>query len=184
MKKTLVILLLFVNLSSFGQETNAIWDKNEVSQYSKLVELAKYVSKKELSEISKDTLYKKYIFFEHYMKDTVYERKNRRIMLFDTVFYHFKKTIDSIGVDNLDAKPVRFYKKHKIYEPFERETAKQSISGEKMYTQDTNVFAYYKKDEPENPLGVLLFEPLTNKLVSWILIDQGGYKYFLIFNMI
>jgi len=52
-----------------------------------------------------------------------------------------------------------------------------------MYTKDANVFAYYRKEEPDNPLGTLLFEPETSKLIAWIMINQGGYKYFLIFNL-
>lgn len=53
-----------------------------------------------------------------------------------------------------------------------------------MYTKDTNVFAYYRKDKPDNPLGVLWFDPKNNKLVSWIVINQCGYRYFLTFNML
>ncbi len=83
----------------------------------------------------------------------------------------------------MDAKPVRFYKKHKIYKPFEKELAKESIDGDKLYTESSNVFVYYIKKEPENPLGTLLFDPDTDKLVAWIMIDQGGYKYFLTFNL-
>ncbi|WP_302850186.1 hypothetical protein [Polaribacter cellanae] len=44
-----------------------------------------------------------------------------------------------------------------------------------MYTKDANVFAYFKKEEPENPLGVLQFESTSNKLGSWIFINLGGY---------
>ncbi|WP_296346044.1 hypothetical protein [Winogradskyella sp.] len=43
-----------------------------------------------------------------------------------------------------------------------------------MYTRSDNVFVYYKKDNPENPLGTLVFEPETSKLVSWVLLCQGN----------
>ena len=52
-----------------------------------------------------------------------------------------------------------------------------------MYVADQNVFVWFKKEDPEEPLGTLLLEPQTNKLLAWIMIDQGGYKYFLIFNL-
>ena len=39
------------------------------------------------------------------------------------------------------------------------EIAKETVGGEKMYVKDANVFAYYRKEKPENPLGTLLFEP-------------------------
>ena len=182
-----LILLIFCTylICCFGQDNNFDeWNENEISQHKKITELAKYVQNKEFSEISKDSLFEKYIYFDYILKDPILERKERRLMLFDTIFYHFKNTIDSIGLKNLDIKPVRFYKKNKIYEPFDKEIAMETIKGEKMYTQDANVFAYYKKSDSENPLGTLLFEPITDKLVSWIMINQGGYKYFLVFNFL
>lgn len=33
----------------------------------------------------------------------------------------------------------------------------------------------------EKPLGVLQFEGTSNKLGSWIIINQAGYYYFLIY---
>ena len=79
---------------------------------------------------------------------------------------------------------MRFYKNHKIYEPFDEDKAKlKALGGEKMYAKDDNVFAYFRKEEPENPLGVLLFESETDKLAAWIMINQGGYGYFLTFNL-
>jgi hypothetical protein len=185
MKKKLIIIILFTYSFLFGQNINSeIWDENEIAQYSKLVNLAKYVHNIELSKISKDSLFDKYIYFDYVLNDTLSERRERRLKFFDTIFYRFKKKIDSIGLENLDAKPVRFYKKHKIYQPFDKEIAQKSVGGEKMYTQDSNVFAYYKKKEPDNPLGTLLFEVVTDKLVTWIMINQGGYKYFLTFNLL
>jgi hypothetical protein len=184
MNKLLIGVLLLASSLCIGQKINSeIWTKNELTQYSKLTELANYVYNKEKSEISKDSLFKKYIYFDNVLNDTVSERKEKRLVAFDTIFYYFRKNLNTIGIKNLDAKPVRFYKNHKIYEPFKEEIARETIGVEKMYTKDANVFAYYKKNEPENPLGTLLFEPETDKLVAWIMINQGGYKYFLTFNL-
>ncbi|WP_159778495.1 hypothetical protein [Flavobacterium sp. 9AF] len=179
------IIILTTNLV-LGQNNSSInWTENEKAQYIKLTALANYVYQKENSEISKDSLFIKYIYFDNVLNDTLVERKERRILAFDTLFYYFRKTVDSIGLENLDAKPVRFYKKHKIYDPFNEEKSNQTtIGGEKMYTKDDNIFAYFNKKDPENPIGVLLFEPETNKLGSWILINQGGYHYFLSFNLL
>ena len=185
MKNKVTTLIFFLSFTfCFGQKNkNEEWTENEKSQYSTLTKLANYVYGKKSSEISNQTLYDNYIYFDYVLKDTVNIRRKERLSKFDTIFSFFKKKVDSIGVSNLDAKPVRFYKEHKIYEPFDEKNAKESISGEKMNTKNQNVFAYYRKDEPENPLGVLLFEPNTNKLASWIMINQGGYKYFLLFNL-
>lgn len=188
MKINKIVILVFSMIYSFGFGQKSIvenWTKNEKAQYEKLTKLAYYVHKKEKSEISKDTLFKKYIYFDYVLNDTISERKEKRLAAFDTIFHFFRKTVDSIGLKNLDVKPVRFYKNHKIHEPFSQDESKiETIDGEKMYSKEANVFAYYKKDEPDNPLGTLLFEPKTNKLVAWIMIDQGGYKYFLIFNLL
>ncbi len=185
MQRILIGLILLTTSLGFGQNNTENWTENDKTQYIKLKELANYVYKKEKTEISKDSLFNKYIFFNYVLNDTVSERRERRIVAFDTLFYYFKKTVDSIGLENLDAKPVRFYKNHKIYEPFEEEKTKlETVGGEKMYTKDNNVFAYYRKDEPENPLGVLLFEPETDKLRAWIMINQGGYRYFLTFSLL
>lgn len=185
-RKTLFGILLLISYSLFGQKTTLEnWTENEKKQYTKLIELVNYVYHKEETEISKDTLFEKYIYFDYVLNDTNKGRKEKRLAKFDAIFYYFRKTVDSLGIKNLDAKPIRFYKNNKIYKPFnEKQTKLKTVGEEKMYTKDVNVFAYYKKEEPENPLGCLLFEPKTNKLVAWIMIEQGGYKYFLTFNFL
>lgn len=169
----------------FGQKINTEnWTENEKAQYGTLIALAGYVYKKEKSEISRDSLFKKYIYFDYILNDTISKRKKERLKDFDTLFYYFRKIVNSIGLKNLEAKPVRFYKNHKIYEPFDKKAAKEKGGGGNMYLKDENVFAYYKRGKPEKPLGTLLFEPKTNKLVAWIMINQGGYRYFLTFNLL
>ncbi|WP_128759954.1 hypothetical protein [Leeuwenhoekiella aestuarii] len=186
MRRILIGLILLSTSSGIGQNNSMEnWTKNDKDQYSKLKKLANYIYKKEKSEISKDSLFENYIYFDNVLNDTVTKRREKRVAAFDTLFYYFRKTVDSIGVANMDAKPVRFYKNHKIYEPFDKEKSKhKTVGGEKMYAKDDNVFAYYRKEEPENPLGVLLFEPKSDKLGAWIMINQGGYKYFLTFSLL
>ena len=185
MKNTFLIICFLLNITfCFGQKNKEIWTENEKYQYSVLTNLVNYLYGKKTLEISHETLFNKYIYFDYVLNDTLKNRIDDRLSKFDTIFSFFKTTFDSIGVSNFEAKPVRFYKQHKIYKPFDERNAKQSISGEKMYTKDQNVFAYYRKDEPENPLGVLLFDPNTNKLASWIMIQQGSYNYFLQFNLL
>ncbi|MBU2906409.1 hypothetical protein KO529_16555 [Arenibacter algicola] len=185
MEKILIGLILLSTCLGSGQNRSPEdWTENDMAQYAKLKELAGYVYQKKKTEISKDSLFKNYVYFDNVLNDTDKERRERRAVQFDTLFYYFRKTVDSIGLENLDAKPVRFYKGHKIYEPFDKEKSEhETIGGEKMYARDENVFAYYKKNDPENPLGVLLFEPESDKLAAWIMLNQGGYRYFLTFNL-
>jgi len=173
-EKILIRILLLTSILCFGQNNNLEdWTINEKAQYLKLTELAQYVSGKQKAEISKDTLFDKFVYFDYVINDTDIERRERRFAAFDTLFYRFRKMVDSVGIENLDAKPIRFYKNTEIYESFDDELTEFA----------PYVLAYYKKEDAENPLGTLLFEPKTNKLLAWIMIDQGGYKYFLIFNL-
>lgn len=172
------LLFWIFNLSSFlifGQNIKfADWTENEKANYVKLTELAQYVNGKEKKEISKELLFEKFVLFDYVLNDTLESRKENRIKTFDTLFYYFRKPINSTGIKNLDAKPIRFYKTYEIYKPFEKQLAKL----------EPNVFVYFEKNNPEIPKGTLLFDPKTNKLVAWILINQGGYKYFLTFNLL
>lgn len=181
MKIIIFYILVSATFTCSGQSKKfENWSQSEKSQYNTLFDLAKYVDGKVKDEISKDTLFNRYIYFDYVLNDTNIERRERRLAAFDTLFYSFRKTIDSLGIENLDAKPVRFYKNHKIYEPFDKEAAMESVGGKKMYSESSNVFAYYLKKKPETPLGTLLFNAETYKLGAWIMIDQGGYKYFLL----
>jgi len=174
MRKLVLGFLILTSFSCFSQSNGFDdWTVNEKANYKKLTELAKYINGKEKSKISKDLLFEKYILFDYVLKDTIATRKEKRIQTFDTLFYYFRKQIDSVGIGNLDAKPIRFYKDNEIYKPFEKQLAEI----------EPNVFAYFEKSEPENPKGTLWFDPKTNKLIAWILINQGGYRYFLTFNL-
>lgn len=183
-QRILSLALFLICFFSFGQTVpDGNWTANELTQYKTLQKLGSYVHKKEKNELSRDTLFTKYIYFDYLLKDPDTARKERRVEAFDTIFEFFRQTVNKIGLENLDAKPIRFYKNHEIYKPFDKNVAKESINNEKMYADDQNVFVWFKKENPENPLGTLLFEPQTNKLLTWIMIDQGGYKYFLLFNL-
>ncbi|MEZ4809888.1 MAG: hypothetical protein R2819_05975 [Allomuricauda sp.] len=149
------------------------WTTKETMYYKNLKELAEYVNQED--KVSKDTLFKKYIYFDNILKDSIEERKNKRLAVFDTIFSFVPKTIKSNGIENLEAKPLRFYKNHKIYEPFK--AALKEVS--------CDVMVYYNKEKPEEPLGTLLFEPESHKLVAWILLKQGdGGWFFLTFNLL
>ncbi|MBD3863473.1 hypothetical protein [Olleya marilimosa] len=183
--KYFIISVFFINISYSQSNKSKDWTNDETAYYNTFENLARYTYKKDIDSISKDTLIEKYIYFDYVLKDTVQERKQKRIKKLIPLFSYFKKTLDSLGIDNIDAKPIRFYKNHKIYEPFDEDkTQLKTVGGKKMYTEDVNVFAYFRKEEPENPLGTLLFEPKTHKLLSWVLINQGGYRYFLLFNIL
>lgn len=178
-----LIIILIVSFTICNGQNNKFddWTDKQKKQYRILDELAHYVSNKDNIELSKDILFENYIEFEYVLQDTILDRKESRIQKYDGLFYYFRKTIDSLGIENLDAKPIRFYKDHEIYEPFENLT--NGPFKNHLSEQEKNVFAYYEKDMPEQPKGVLLFDNESNKLLAWILLNQGGYRFFLLFNI-
>ncbi|KDN54534.1 hypothetical protein [Flavobacterium seoulense] len=165
-------LIFFLNFSLHAQKSD--WTKTELLNYKTLANLATYVSKHKNNKLSKEVLFKNYIYFDYVLNDTVVERKESRIQHFDSLFSRFKNIVNRIGIKNLDAKPVRFYKNNEVYKPFENELQKT----------EKNVFVYFDKRKPHSPLGTLLFEEKSNKLIAWILLNQGGYHYFLTFNLL
>ena len=63
-----ILIGFFLLTTSFGIGQNKIsenWTENDKAQYSKLKKLANYVYKKEKSEISKDSLFENYVYFEN-----------------------------------------------------------------------------------------------------------------------
>lgn len=175
MRITVVLLFILITLTTSGQsKVSTEWTEKELKQYKTLVDLAHYVYGKSKTEISNDILFNKYIEFDYVLNDTSKVRIQKRMESFDTLFYYFRKPIDSLGIDKLDAKPIRFYKNHDIYKPFEEELAQIA----------PDVFVYFVKDRPHDPQGTLWFDAKSNKLIAWILLDQGGTRYFLSFNLL
>lgn len=75
MTKFLGIVFCIVGCFCYGQIDTVRWRVNEKSKYSTLYDLANYIHNKSESEISKDTLLEKYIYFDNVLKDTVVQRK-------------------------------------------------------------------------------------------------------------
>jgi len=122
MKYIIIATITLLCLFSYSQEKDfKDWKEHEIKNYNNLKRLAKYLNNKEKNEISKDTLFEKYIYFDYVLNDTLIARKERRLESFDTLFSFFRKPIDSLGINNIDAKPIRFYKEDKIYESFTKE---------------------------------------------------------------
>ena len=168
-----ICLLLSCASQSYSQTENS-WSKNEKRDYNTINRFCSYLSNKAFKEIDQDSVFNNYFYFDYASKDSNSDRKNKRILQFNELLQNFKRYIDSVGIGNLDTKPVRFFKSDTVfYEPFKNEL--------KSYAENT--FAYFIKSNPKKPLGYLLFDEKTSKLVSWILIDQGGTHYFLTFDM-
>lgn len=170
-----LIFFLIISFNCIGQGQDIeTWSTTEKSYYNTLKGLAQYINDNP-SNISKDTLYNKYIYFDNVLNDTVLKRKNERIQKFDDLFQSIPKTIDSIGLENLGAKPLRLYPDSK-WSPYFTKHRQESIK---------NIFVYFNKNNPDDLLGLLLLEPETYKLAAWIYLTQGETSgFFLTFNLL
>jgi hypothetical protein len=168
------IPLLGITILSAGQPTKR-WTGSEKEYHNTLENLCKYlVSHKDSLDMRNPDI-QQYILFDYVLTDTSIERKKRRIPYINDLLAKFAHFVDSMGVSNLDAAPVRFYKNDSnYYRPFNKNIAELAPLS----------FAYFSKSKKGKPLGYLLFDDKSNKLISWILINQGGYYYFLIFNLV
>jgi hypothetical protein len=174
MKKTipLIILILMSSLIK-AQENKDTWTEAEKNYYKVLSDFCQYL--KGSDEYSRDVVLERFIEFEYVLNDTSVARIERRKIQLDTLVLQFEKYIDLVGLENLDAKPLRLYSPiHKIRLPFNGELG--DISNE--------VFAYYRKGREDYPIGTIWFNKENGKIISWILINQGGYYYFLTFSLL
>lgn len=94
--KYFIISVFFINISFSQSNKFEDWTNDEIAYYNTLENLARYTYKKDIDSISKDTLIEKYIYFDYVLKDTVQERKQRRIEEFIPIFTLFKNTVDSL----------------------------------------------------------------------------------------
>jgi hypothetical protein len=168
----LVILILMSSLVK-AQENKNTWTDAEKKYYEVLNNFCQYL--KSNNEYSRDLIFERFVEFDYVLNDTSVARIESRKVQFDTLVLQFDKYIDLAGLENLDAKPLRLYSPiHKIRLPFNNQLG--DISNE--------VFAYYRKGSEDHPIGTIWFNKENSKIISWILIYQGGYYYFLTFNLL
>ena len=87
-----------------------------------------------------------------------------------------------------EMKPLRLCEGTELYKTFGYEE-KEFLTDDQSYrTRKIEsipyIMVYYNKKKPDELLGTLLFSSSDNKIVSWVRINQGGYFYYLTFNMI
>jgi hypothetical protein len=171
---TTILSLLTIYSCQTGND-NSTWTKEQITYHETFLNFCKYVDNKKINELPLDTLFKKYIYFDYVLSDTSAERKDRRLQIFPSVLESFQHNIDSIGADNIEARPISYYEKDaEFFEPFTLQ----------LKDEIPDVLAYYKKGQKDKPIGTILFERKTGKIVAWIIINQGGYYYYMIFNLV
>lgn len=170
------LLLLIANLFGFTQPNDrSTWSKEQLIYHEVFLKFCRYVDKRDTDKLSVDSLFKNYIYFDYVLNDTSLSRKERRLKIFPSVLQPLHHFIDSVGANNLDARPISFYERDvDFFKPFTLEL-KQTIP---------NVLVYYGKERKNDPAGTILFDPITHKIVAWEIISQGGYYYYMTFNLL
>ena len=161
----------------FCQTTNdrSGWTKDQIEYRETFLEFCSYVDNKQIGDLPLDTLFKNYIYFDYILKDTVTERKDRRLKMFPSIMEPFQHLIDSIGANNIDIKPVSYYEKDTaFFLPFTKQ----------LEEEIPWVMAYYQKGQEQEPLSTIMFSQKTHKITAWIIINQGGYYYYATFNLL
>ena len=168
-------LFLILATSSFGQSRG--WTKNEQKFYGTMKSLCEHFKGRTYDTTQRSFVFKEFVYFDNILGDTSNTQIERRIKCFDGLFYIMTHFIDSVGLENLDAKPTNCFKENKLFfKPYCK-------SGE-MNQLLPYTLTYFDKRKPDEPIGTLLFEPKSHKLYAWIVVNQGGYHYFLTFNMV
>ena len=122
-------------------------------------------------------MFKQFVYFDNILSDSSKTRIQQRTKLFDALFYQLTHFIDSVGIENLDAKPTAYFKDNtEFFKPYNN-------NGE-LHELLPLTLTYFDKRRPTEPIGTLLFEPKTHKLLAWVMVNQGGYRYFLTFNLV
>jgi hypothetical protein len=162
----LILLFIFLSLSYITHAQTPTWTTEEKAYYSKTKDLCNYLKLHPYDPSKRQFIFTNFVYFINPKNDTSQNRLN----YFDMLFYQFYHFVDSVGLQNLEAKPLRNFKNDaEFYKPFTEEL--------KWTDSASLVLAYYDKREPAKPLGALLYEPKSRKLLSWIILNMGGYLF-------
>ena len=175
--KFILIIAIFLIMMSTCLAQSKSFTQGEQQKYQTVKKLFEHFEKKKYDTTQRDFVFKHYVYFEHILGDTSKTKIGERVKFFDELFGKMVNYVDSVGINTLDAVPTRNFEKNlDFFKPF-------TDNGELKELLPLTL-TFFDTRKPEEPLGVLLFEPKTHKLLSWIIINQGGYRYFLTFNLI
>ncbi|RNL54726.1 hypothetical protein [Pedobacter jejuensis] len=165
MKSKTKIIIVFLILSilpfiSVAQNKTVDEEKN----YKMIESLLKYYENKKYDTTQRDTVFKKFVYFDNILADTSKKKITGRIKFFDMIFPNIFRYVDSVGIRNLDLVPTRFFKSDtSFYKHFD-------IDGE-LNELLPFTLTFYDKRNSKQPIGCLLFEPKTHKLMAWSIIN-------------
>jgi hypothetical protein len=167
--KVLFFILAFAAITGEYSSAQTILDKQRIINFKNFFN---YLRKTDTLNIDTSLLQKKYINISYIKNDTSRTRLLRRTSYFISLCYILKKVADTLKIHDYGAMNIKSYHLH---DPKEYE---------ELQTNNDNIYVYFLKSHPDAPLGFLLFAPNSDKIYSCILINQGGYHYFLTLNLL
>ncbi|WP_131536136.1 hypothetical protein [Pedobacter nototheniae] len=175
--KKLFTFCLFscLTIVCFAQTNDLTEDEKKYIQNAR--SLFEYFDNRAYSSTLRDSVFEKFVYFDNILADSSKTRVNERKILFDRMFPKMLHLVDSVGIKNLVVVPTRFFINDSTY-------FKHFGKDGELHKLLPFILTYYNKATPDIPMGLLLFEPRTHKLMAWMIINQGGYWYFLTFNLL
>ncbi|MCU0323044.1 MAG: hypothetical protein MUE72_11545 [Chitinophagaceae bacterium] len=110
--------------------------------------------------------YKQHLYDNNWYGDTTTKRGKETNAFTQQAILSLKKYVLKSGLENLDVAPIDFFKNDTLYKKNFKDI------------QDDILF-YYDKRNPELPLGPIWFEPKTNQIICWLVLNFGGELFFI-----
>ena len=175
MRLTWAIAVVVLLIGSCSQPDRAGWSESEKGFHATAEGLSEFLSEHEYDSTLRDTIISRYVYFDNILQDTSLSRLQGRRAWLDTLLVVFDDFVDSVGMANLDAKPLRFCADDTVFfEPYAHEL-REAVPV---------CLAYFDKRNPDQMIGTLLFEEQTQKLGAWVVLNQGEARFFLTFSLL
>jgi hypothetical protein len=191
--KLLIVTLLFFSSSAifnvYAQNNNR---RTPTAQLNSLKGFISYIKNKEFQNISQRKIFRKYISAHHILNDTSQKQVNKKI--FEYILKKFSQIADTIKIEDWEFIPWNSYTFVKgaprmvwEAEPVTHifgEEVNQNLDVEKEVQEGRKelerTIVIVRRNKPEVPLYYILFDE-SNKIASWVLINQGGLHYWIYF---
>jgi hypothetical protein len=151
------------------------------------------VKNKPLEKIDQGLLFQKYLGFEHILIDSTKEQISQRV--FNKLLKDLSTVLDTTQLTSYGAVPWNKYSykenlprmlwedeplTHLFGEPLPDKSAAHRQAVIEGTKELEYIMVCFKKATPQKPLYFFLLDD-RNKIVSWLLVRQGGLHYFLTF---
>jgi hypothetical protein len=163
----LAILLLAICLNGLAQTDI---DANRINNFKSF---CSYLKKTDSLKLDTAIILKKYVDLNPANRNLEASKAKQRIDFFMRLCKGLKKGTADLELDKYDAMPTSQYQ-------FKNPQDLKLFEG--LIDNKNQVYVYFLKEKPEAPLGFLLFAANSNKVISWILLNESGTLYFFTFN--